>query len=100
LDVSIVIRKILPAFGHDSADLIQVHLSIDDLAKQILESICAHGDEIRPWLGIIVVAQSDGTTVVLVWVVCHGGIPGHETWSSAEAMRAGYKPAPTIHDRC
>jgi hypothetical protein len=66
-----MVRDILPTAPRDFARVVQMLLAVDHVPEQGRSFVGAYRHEIRPWLGIIVSIQADGTAMMSVWVVSH-----------------------------
>jgi len=69
-------------FGH-AAGVVQPHVAIHDFTEQRHPFVGDQGDEICPWLGVIVTFQADGSAMVAVRVIWHGLILRFWEWTDA-----------------
>jgi len=66
--------NVQPALFSHAADVVQPHVAIYDVTEQRHPFVGDEGDEICPWLGVIVPFQADGSAMVTVWVIWHRSI--------------------------
>ena len=64
-------RDLVPKPIRDDAPFIEHHDAINYLAQHAFVFVRADGDEIHARLGVIVLRQTNGTTVMFVWIVRH-----------------------------
>ena len=64
-------QDIVPKPIRDDAPIVEDHRAIDYLAQRAFALVCADGDKIYAWLGVVVLRQTNGTAVMFVWIVCH-----------------------------
>jgi len=75
--------NVQPALFSHAADVVQPHVAIYDVTEQRHPFVGDEGDEICPWLGVIVPFQADGSAMVAVWVIWHGLILRLWEWTDA-----------------
>jgi|GEM_PF-6497818 len=66
--------NVQPASFSHAADVVQPHVAIHDFAEQQHPFVGDEGDEICPWLGVIIPLQADGSAMMAVGVIRHGSI--------------------------
>jgi hypothetical protein len=64
----------IPSLGYDTTPCVQVHPASYDLAEEAHAIVRADGDKIRGRAAVIPSGQADGSTMVPIGIVRHGGI--------------------------
>jgi len=82
--------NVQPALFSHAADVVQPHVAIYDVTEQRHPFVGDEGDEICPWLGVIVPFQADGSAMVAVRVIWHGSILRFWEWEGIGCCGCGY----------
>lgn len=66
-DIGKSVSQFMPPLIDHAPHVIQPHVSVFDFTKQVFSVLCAHRHKICAVLGVIISAQSDGTTMSFVF---------------------------------
>ena len=99
LHVGIVQWQVIPALAYDLASFFQAHLVLTHLTENAAVAVHADGDEVRPWLAVVVFFEADliaptGLSDQRASPDCSASFISNHLLAPNRSVGAGLRPAP------